>query len=214
MIPDVHATRSATVSTRQSKLKSTLSGMPRKAPTLLVNQSTSSEATPIATLPPARARTTPSVSSCRTRRPRRAPIAVRIATSRPRVAARASKMFAMFALVIASSSSASSEKVAAAMRNHGPVAGSGRAEVSGTIISDTPASVLGYCRASALAFTAITARARASDTPGLSRPSTRRLWRSRFSKNDGCVGDTSVPPSAATIETGTYAEMSSSDSVL
>jgi hypothetical protein len=120
--------------------------------------------------PPASERTTLSVSSCRTMRRRPAPIATRIATSRPRVEARASMSAATLAQAMSRTKVTAPKRTTTERRS----AGSTRLSLSGAAaaLQTAPLTSIGFSRAICSPTTAISAEASAVPTPVRRRATT------------------------------------------
>ncbi len=119
-------------------------------------------------VPPARAKSALSASSCATRRPRVAPSAVRTASSRCRDAARASNMWATFAHAMSRTNETAARRTTSGVRMS-PTTFSLRGS------STTSRLVPGNSRSSRDDTAPRSARACSSVTPGRSRANIRRL---------------------------------------
>ncbi len=134
---------------------------------------------------PSVAKTKPSTTNCLSRRPLRAPIAVRTASSRARDAARTMIRFDTFAVAIATSRPIDSRNNATTTQNPCPPVISR----IGTSLIVQPPLLCGCSAASAAPIDAISAAACSNGTPSFSLAMNRRFRASRGSSAESASGN-------------------------
>ncbi len=153
--------------TRRSTTTSASRGMPPGSSATSASTPQIARRSPKA--PPHAPSSTLSVRSCRTRRQRAAPSALRTAISVSRADARASSRFATLVHAISNTNPTAPSSSSTASRMLPTVA-----SWSGTAVIPRPSLCSGYCRASSVPMVRTSAMACSTGTPGFTRPTAFR----------------------------------------